>query len=115
MIKLTVLVKRNATLSVEEFHERWRRHGELIAATPDLARHIARYEQHHRTAADHRNPLVPHDYDGLALQWFESFDEFLAMLGEPAYKEILEPDEDALLDKAGLVVMFTDEPEVVLP
>jgi len=55
MIKLTVLVKRNPALSVEDFHAEWRAHGRMIAAEPVFARFIRRYEQHHRVPADYRN------------------------------------------------------------
>ena len=63
MIKLTVLVKRNPALSVEEFHEEWRAHGRMIADEPVFARYIKRYEQHHRVPADYRNGDT---YDGMA-------------------------------------------------
>ena len=111
MIKLTVLVARNPALSEEEFHRQWREHGRLIAETPGLAQHIARYEQHHRVPADYRSGG---DFDGLALQWFESYDAFRAFLAAPEYKGMLEADEDALLDKSKLVVLFTEEPEVFI-
>ena len=111
MIKLTVLVVRNPVLGIDEFHARWREHGRTIGALPALARHIVRYEQHHRVPADYRSGG---DYDGMALQWFRSFDDFLAFLAEPAYKQTIEPDEDALLDKAKLVVLFTEEAEVYI-
>ena len=112
MIKLTVLVVRHPALTIDEFHQRWRDHGRLIANTPALARHIVRYEQHHRVAADYRSGG---DFDGVVLQWFESFAAFLAFLADPAYREILEGDEDALLDKSKLVVLFTEEAEVYIP
>ena len=70
MIKLTVLVKRNPALSVEEFHEEWRAHGRMIADEPVFARYIKRYEQHHRVPADYRNGDT---YDGMAVQWFDSY------------------------------------------
>ena len=82
MIKLTVLVKRNPALSVEEFHEQWRAHGRMIAEEPVFARYIRRYEQHHRVPADYRNGDT---FDGMVLQWFDSFADFLALLQTPEY------------------------------
>ena len=70
VIKLTVLVKRNPALSVEEFHDEWRAHGRMIAAEPVFARYIKRYEQHHRVPADYRNGDT---HDGMAVQWYESY------------------------------------------
>jgi heme-degrading monooxygenase HmoA len=112
LIKLTVLVARHPALSVEEFHTRWREHGRLIAATPGLAEHIERYEQHHRVPADYRSGG---DFDGMALQWFATYEAFRAFLAAPEYKATLEADEDALLDKSKLVVIFTEEAEVFIP
>lgn len=115
MIKLTVLLKRNPALSVEEFHRGWRAHGRMIAAEPVFRRYIRRYEQHHRAADEHQLGDGDHDgHDGLVLQWFDSRDDFLALLGTPEYKAMMQPDEARLLDADSLVYFFTDEPEVFI-
>lgn len=111
MLQLTVLVKRNPALSVEEFHERWRAHGRVIAGEPTLARHIRRYEQHHRAIRDYESGDT---YDGLAVQQYDDMDGFLAFLAEPAYAERIRPDEEELLDMSRLVVLFTEGPEVFI-
>jgi hypothetical protein len=111
VVKLTVLVKRNPALSAEEFHALWREHGRMIGGEPTLARHVKRYEQHHRLEADYRNGDT---FDGLALQWFDAYSDFIAFIQEPKYAELVQPDEDRLLDMAGLVVIFTDEAEVFI-
>ena len=113
MIKLTVLIKRSPALSVEEFHQQWREHGRMIAAEPDLRRHIARYEQHHRAIADYKTGGEA--YDGLVLQWYERFADFLAFLNDPKYVELVQPDEQRLLDMDSIVVLFTDEAETFIP
>ncbi|MEX2293260.1 MAG: EthD domain-containing protein [Acidimicrobiales bacterium] len=111
MIKLTVLVKRNAALSVEDFHAEWRDHGRMIAAEPVFGRYIKRYEQHHRVAADYRNGQ---DYDGMAVQWFDSYREFIDLISTPEYRAKMQPDEERILDPDGLVVLFTEEAEVYI-
>jgi len=111
MLKLTVLVKRNPSLPVDEFHERWRAHGRMIASEPGLARYIRRYEQHHRVPDDYRNGDT---FDGLALQWFDSYEDFIAMVQDPLYREKLQPDEERLFDMDALVVLFTEEGEVFI-
>ena len=111
MLQLTVLIKRHPDLDVDTFHERWRAHGRTIAEEPTLARHIKRYEQHHRSIRDYDNGLP---YDGIALQEFDSMAEFLAFIEEPKYAELIRPDELTLLDMANLVVLFTDGPEVFI-
>lgn len=112
MIKLTVLVARNPALSPEEFHAEWRAHGRMIADEPVFHRYIRRYEQHHRTAEDYRNGGP---YDGMAVQWFDSFRDFLALLDTPEYAAKMQPDEARILDPERLVVLFTEEAEVLIP
>ena len=112
MIKLTVLVKRNPAISVEDFHEQWRAHGRMIADEPVFHRYIRRYEQHHRVPEDYRNG---DRYDGLAIQWFDSYRDFLAMLDTDEYRTKMQPDEERLLDLAGMAILFTEEAEVFIP
>jgi hypothetical protein len=112
MIKLTVLVKRNPALSIEEFHDEWRAHGRMIAGEPVFRRFIKRYEQHHRAVRDYRNGDT---FDGLAMQWFDSFSDFLALIDTPEYVAKMQPDESRILDPARLVVLFTEDPEVFIP
>jgi len=112
VIKLTVLVKRNPALSVDEFHDEWRAHGRMIAAEPVFARYIKRYEQHHRVPADYRNGDT---HDGMAVQWYESYGDFVALLQTPEYVAKMQPDETRILDLSGMVVLFTEEAEVFIP
>ncbi len=111
MIKLTVLVTRHPALSVDDFHAEWRAHGRMIAAEPVFARYIRRYEQHHRVPADYRNGAT---YDGMAVQWFDSYRDFLDLIATPEYAAKMQPDETRILDLDGLVVIFTEEAEVFI-
>lgn len=111
MLQLTVLVKRNPALTIDEFHDRWRAHGRTIAGEPTLARHIRRYEQHHRAIKDYESGDT---FDGLALQQFDDMSGFLAFIGEPKYTELIGPDEEELLDMSSLILLFTDGPEVFI-
>ena len=111
MLQLTVMVKRHPDLSIEEFHERWRAHGRVIAEEPGFRRMIRRYEQHHRAITDYRNGDT---YDGLALQWYDSYADFLALLQDPAYAEKMQPDEDRLLDMENMVIIFTEDSETFI-
>ena len=115
MIKLTVLVKRNPALSMEEFHTEWRAHGRMIADEPVFAEYVRRYEQHHRVPADYGSPLYAgEEFDGMAVQWFDSFKDFMAMLQTPEYAAKMQPDEARILDLPKMVVMMTDEGEVFI-
>ncbi len=108
MVKLTVLVKRRADLGAEEFHVIWREHGRMIRDEPAFARYIRRYEQHH-AAGDADGP-----WDGLVLQWYDSIDDFYALLQDPMYAAKMQPDEARMLDMDKLIVFFTDEAEVLI-
>lgn len=113
MVKLFAVLRRRPGMSVEEFVTHWRdRHGPLIADEPSLARHIVRYEQHVR----HRpEPLSgTEDVDGVAVQWFTSMDAFVAFMSEPAYSELIAPDERRFLDLERLEFVITEEPTVVI-
>jgi hypothetical protein len=112
VIKLTVLVARNPALSPEEFHAEWRAHGRMIADEPVFRHYIRRYEQHHRVTEDYRNGGP---YDGMAVQWFDAFRDFLALLDTPEYAAKMQPDEARILDPERLVVLFTEEAEVLIP
>jgi uncharacterized protein (TIGR02118 family) len=113
MLRLTVFLKRNPDLTVEEFRSHWRDvHGPLIRDNPDLARHIVRYEQH--LPADVGLFAGTEGYDGIAVQWLESIDAFKGFMDEPAYMTDVYPDEERFLDRDGLVWMVTDEPTVVI-
>jgi hypothetical protein len=111
MIKLTVLVKRNPALSIDDFHAEWRAHGRMIADEPVFHRFIRRYEQHHRVPADYRNG---DSYDGMAVQWFDSYRDFIALIETPEYVAKMQPDESRILDPDGIVVLFTEEAEVFI-
>lgn len=110
-VNLTVLVKRNPALSIEEFHHEWRVHGRMIADEPAFRRYIRHYEQRHRSLADYRNGDT---YDGVAIQRYDSFKDFVALLDDPAYLEKMQPDEARILDPEKLIILFTEDPEVFI-
>lgn len=112
MLQLVAFLVRNPNLTHDEFETHWREiHGPLIRDTSALARHVLRYEQHPSSSAISD---VGGEWDGVAIQWFESADEFLAFIGEPEYAEVLQPDEQFLLDMDRVQVMFVTEGRVVI-
>lgn len=113
MIRLTALLRRNPALSAEEFQTHWRDvHAALIRSVPGIERWVVRYEQHPPAA-----PGLPEgawggtdDVDGITLQWFRSYDDFLAMIGDPVYRDTVGPDEKHLVDLERSVFLLTEEP-----
>jgi uncharacterized protein (TIGR02118 family) len=113
MVKLFAFLRRRTDLGYDEFLSHWRdRHGPLIRDTPELARHILRYEQHARHAV---GPWSGNeDLDGVAVQWFEDLDAFKAFLADPSYAELIAPDERRFLDVDRVEFVICEEPTVVI-
>ena len=113
MVKLFAMLRRRSGMTSEEFVEHWRgHHGPLIAGEPTLARHIVRYEQHVRHLPDALSGTE--GVDGVAVQWFRSIDDFVGFISEPAYAELIAPDEQRFLDMSRVEYVITDEPTVVI-
>jgi uncharacterized protein (TIGR02118 family) len=105
---LHCFVKRRDGLSHEEFLDYWRNHhGPLIRDTPELARWTKRYVQH----AAH--PKDSSGYDGVAVQEFASWDDFIAMITGPA-GELMRNDEANFLSQKDIAVVFTTDPVVMI-
>lgn len=113
MVKLFALIRRRDGMTIEAFRTHWRDvHGPLIRDTAELARHIVRYEQHLRHRDDALSGTA--GVDGVAVQWFRSIDDFVAFISEPAYAELVAPDERRFIDVGSIEFLITDEPDVVI-
>jgi uncharacterized protein (TIGR02118 family) len=87
MIKRIGFVRRHPSLDVDAFHARWRgAHADLVAASPAGDGVLLRYEQHRRTPRDYERTDCP--YDGVAIQWYESWDAFWAMRDDPRHAAV---------------------------
>ena len=104
-ITLHAFLVRKPELTHEEFLSYWRdRHGPLIRDTPALACHLVRYEQHAALPGDRAGS----EYDGVAVQVFGSWYDFLAMLSEPE-AELMREDEANFLDSARLQILLSED------
>jgi uncharacterized protein (TIGR02118 family) len=105
---LFAFVKRKEGMSREDFLAYWHgTHGPLIRDTPGLGDRTIRYEQH---------PARPDDrsgWDGVAVQEFASWGDFLAML-EGEAGEAMRADEGNFLDGSSIKVVFTEGKVVVI-
>lgn len=113
MLRLTALLRRNRSLTHDEFVAHWRGVHAPLMARPAIARHIVRYEQH-AVAVGLPDWVGTPGVDGVAVQWFEDLDAFTAFLAEADYRDHIAPDEARLLDVAATQWLVTDEPVVVL-
>lgn len=113
MIKVIVFVKRNPSLSRDEFHRHWREvHARLVADTPSVARHILRYEQNPRSAEDYARD--EDGYDGVAIAWYASREAMEAVFAEPEYLEKIQPDEQRLSDPERNVWIVCEDEHTVI-
>jgi len=111
MVTLFAYLVRRADLTHEEFLDYWRtKHGPLIRDTPALAKHLVRYEQHARIPGGRGGSP---EYDGVAVQVYESWDEFMAMLAEPE-AQLMSADEANFLDHDQLKVLFSEDAVTVV-
>ncbi|MGZ4691466.1 MAG: EthD domain-containing protein [Acidimicrobiia bacterium] len=112
MIKRIAFVCRNPSLSVDEFHARWRGpHADLFAKNPAVQDHVLRYEQNHRKPRDYHRTDTP--YDGAIIQWFDSLDAVHTMRTDSRWEEV-RADAATLLDVDKTLEIFTENERVVI-
>lgn len=98
MIKRFAFVRRRPELSADAFHAFWREvHAPQLAGSPGLRKLLRRYELLHRLPEDYgreRHPaeVVGPQWDGVAVQWFESLADCVAFLAHPERLEIAARD-----------------------
>ncbi len=110
MIKRIGFVRRHPSLSIDEFHDRWREsHAALVSASEAGAEELLRYEQHRRTARDYERPDCP--YDGVAVQWYRSWEGFHAMRDDPRHAGVRADAGELFADV--LEVFTGEEMEVI--
>jgi hypothetical protein len=112
VIKLICFVTRHPDLGVDEFHRRWEEdHAPKVAANPATRDRLVRYEINRRKPRDYERADTP--YDGVAVQWYRSWDAFTDMLAQPAYASLMEGEAD-LLDASRMLLVFTGPERVVI-
>ncbi len=113
MITLIATLYRKPGTTHQEFLDHWRNHhGPLLSGTPELARHIVRYEQYPR----HSPGAISgsEGCDGVTIQWMHSIEDFVHFISEPKYTELIHPDEQAFLDMSRVTFVIGTAPHVVI-
>jgi hypothetical protein len=107
--KMLCILRRNAALDLDTFHEHWStNHGGLYRTVPELRDPLWGYEQNHGL----RDPNAA--FDGVTEQWFESLGSFVESLSAPANAELVNPDVAYLLDPTSINFIMAEKPTVVL-
>lgn len=112
MIVLLGFYKRLPGMSWEEFSDHWRNvHGPLLRDTPETAKYLRRYVQHHLRP----NPAYPDaalPYDGFSEAWFDSMESRAEMHSQPIYQALMPADERKFLDMSATRMHMMDLPVV---
>jgi uncharacterized protein (TIGR02118 family) len=111
MVKVSVLLKRKPGTSPEEFRRYWRDvHGPLLLKQRTLMRYIRKYVHCQSIAEAFADvPGVSSQFDGIAELWGDSIDDVKRGLAEPAYAQVIRPDEEKFLDVPNCVFLVTEE------
>lgn len=117
MTTLIVCIRRRPGMTPQEFSSYWReRHGPLIQACPDFKRHLSSYVQYH--LIDGNSDIakmfgVSGEYDGVAVLRFHDENALRQAFKEPAYLEMVRPDEPNFVD-LDHSMSFIAEPAVMV-
>jgi len=114
MITLICPVNRRRALSPEEYHRHWREvHAKLIAGTPEIARHLLEYTQYPAAPSSYLGGGEP-AWDGVAIARYASPESMQALFSEPAYRRLIQPDEEYLSDPRELRWILSERPNRVI-
>lgn len=98
MLKFTILLRRNPSLTHDEFVAYHReRHAPLFCALPAVREHVRHYVQCHTVPADLPG-LPPARFDGITELWFDDVAALARCFSDPEYLERIRPDEESFLD-----------------
>ncbi len=101
MIKFTILLRRNPSMTHDEFVAYHReRHAPLFCALPEVRQHVRRYVQSHALPATVAG-LPPMDFDGITEFWFDDVAALQAVFTAESYMATIRPDEAKFLDLQG--------------
>ncbi|WP_428537032.1 EthD domain-containing protein [Rhodopila sp.] len=101
MVKFTILLKRKASLSHDEFvayHKM--HHAPLFMSIAVVRATVRRYVQQHAMPVELPG-LPPVKYDGITELWFDDVDALVGCFSDADYMAKIRPDEAKFLDLHG--------------
>lgn len=112
MIKLTILLVRNPSLTHERFVSHHREaHAPLFLSVPAARDTVLRYVQQHTLPVN--LPGAPETrFDGITELWFDSADAMERLFSDPVYLERVRPDEASFLDIGRCELIVTEGTEI---
>lgn len=113
MLVLLGFYSRKPGLTWEEFSDHWRNvHGPLLRDTPETARYLRRYVQHHIRPNPFFAGIAPLEFDGFSEVWFDDADARKEMQSLPIWSHVFVPDEYKFLDMSATRISVIDNPVV---
>lgn len=113
MIKVTILLRRNASYSRDAFITYHRtKHAALFTSLPVVQQTVRRYVQQHALPVEIPSLPAP-KYDGVTELWFDDVESFGRCFGDEEYMRVVRPDEMQLLDLEATEILITQENVVV--
>ncbi|WP_375419221.1 EthD domain-containing protein, partial [uncultured Hymenobacter sp.] len=101
MIKFTILLRKRADLTQEEFVQYHKtQHAPLFTSLPEVQQYVRRYVQGHTQVLDLPGLPAP-AYDGTTELWFDSLEDIAKVFAAESYMRIIRPDEAKFLDLPG--------------
>ena len=113
MIKFTILLRRNPSLSHDAFVAYHReQHAPLFCDLPEVRQHVRRYVQCHTIAASLPG-LPPASFDGITELWFDDAAGLAAVFTAAGYMQTIRPDEAKFLDLERCEFVLSEETTVI--
>jgi uncharacterized protein (TIGR02118 family) len=102
VIKVIAFVRRHPSMSRAAFFDYWlNKHAALVKSVPEFWQYVRGYQQNHAIrhfSLDVEQASAEHRYDGCGEIWFDSIDDMKKAFQEPAYLQIIRPDERICFD-----------------
>lgn len=110
MFKLFAFLKRKPELDDDEFWSYWFDvHAPFVASAPAFQRHARRYVVNRALPGAAISELTLSDLDGAGELWFETLDDLMATVGDPAFSTPVEADVAKFADPARTILLACEE------
>ena len=113
MIKFTILLRRRASLTQEQFVDHHKNiHADLFMSVEIVKKTVLRYVQQHTVPVELPG-LPPAKYDGITELWFDDVGALGRCFSDAEYLKRIRPDEETFLDLHGCDFIVSNENTVM--
>ena len=113
MIKFTILLRRKASLTHDQFVEHHKTvHADLFMSMPVVKDTVRRYVQQHALPVELPG-MPPAKYDGVTELWFDDVEALARCFSDADYLDRVRPDEESFLDLHGCDFIVSAENTVL--